>query len=100
MRKLLIISVLILIFVSMFLYWKFNYPSQETIKREIRELNPNAEVISSEIIFDWEPKRVVTYAVKYKEPPNNEVLLYDISLKQDWNFRWYSCNDQTERKCK
>lgn len=100
MKKLLIVIPILLLFVaSLFLYWKFNYPSAETIKREVKELNPKAKVVSSEMIFDWEPKRIVTYIVKYKEPPNNEVWLYDFSLKQDWNFQWHWCNDQTERKC-
>ncbi len=99
LRKLLLIPILILFFASLFLYWKFNYPSEETIKREIKELNPKAEVVSSEMVFDWEPKRVVTYTVKYKEPPNNEELLYDFSLKQNWSFQWHWCDDQTERKC-
>jgi hypothetical protein len=99
LKKLLIIPILILLISSLFLYWKFNYPSDETIGREIKKLNPNAEVISSEMIFDWEPKRVVTYIVKYKEPPSNEILLYDFSLKQNWNFQWQWCSDQTERKC-
>ncbi len=100
LRKLLLVPILILFLASLFLYWQFNYPSEETIKREIKELNPKAEVVSSEMIFDWEPKRVVTYIVKYKEPPNSEVLLYDFSLKQHWNFQWRWCSDQTERKCK
>ena len=98
-KALLIIPVLILFVVSSFLYWKFNYPSEETIRQQVKEINPKVEVVSSELIFDWEPKRIVTYIVKYKEPPNNEVLIYDFSLKQHWNFRWYWCNDQTERKC-
>ncbi len=100
MKKWLAFPILVLFLILLFLYWQFNYPNEETIKREVKELNPNAEVISSEMIFDWEPKRVVTYIVKYKEPPSNEALLYDFSLKQHWNFKWYWCNDQTERKCK
>jgi len=100
MKNWLGIPVLILLFALMLLYWKFNYPSEETIKREIKEFNPNAEFVSADLIFDWEPKRVVTYAVKYKEVPSDEVLLYDLSLKQHWNFKWYWCSDQTERKCK
>lgn len=99
LKKLLIIPILILFFASIVLYWQFNYPSEEIIKQQVKELNPKAEVISIQMIFDWEPKRVVTYVVKYKEPPNTEVLLYDFSMKQHWNFRWYWCSDQTERKC-
>jgi hypothetical protein len=99
MKKWLLILGSILFFVLTFLYWQFNYPDDATIEREVKAINPKAEIVSAEMIFDGEPRRVVTYVVKYKEPPRNEVRMHDFSLKQHWNFKWHWCNDQTERKC-
>ena len=99
LKKLLIVPILILFFVSLFLYWKFNYPNDEAIKREFLDEHPNVEIISHEMIFDWEPKRIVSYLVKYKQSPNKEMFTDEFALKQHWNFRWNWCNDQTERKC-
>jgi hypothetical protein len=100
MKKLLIVvPILFLFLASLFIYWRFNYPGEETVKQQVRERNPNAEVLSTELIFDWEPKRVVTYLVKYKEPASGEILSDEFSLKLHWNFQWQSCSDQTERKC-
>ncbi|MBA3631417.1 MAG: hypothetical protein H0W58_01185 [Acidobacteria bacterium] len=100
MKKWLVFPILVLLLASLFLYWQFNYPSDETIRREFLEQHPNVEFVSTEMIFDWEPKRMATYSVRYKEPPSNEILLDEFTIKQHWDFRWRWCNSQTERKCK
>jgi hypothetical protein len=99
MKKALVGIISVLFFSSLFLYWRFNYPNNETIAEQFKELKPTAEFVDAEMIFDWEPRKVVTYIVKYKHPSSDEILTDDFSLKQHWNFRWYWCSDQTERKC-
>jgi mannose-6-phosphate isomerase-like protein (cupin superfamily) len=44
------------------------------VKREFSAQYPNVEVIDAELIFDWEPKRVMSYLVKFKEPQSHGVL--------------------------
>lgn len=100
MKKWLIGLVLILLFASLFFYWQFNYPNDETIKREFLEQNPNVEFVIAEKIFDWEPKKIATYLVKFKKSPSDEILTDEFSIQQHYDFRWRWCSDQTERKCK
>jgi len=99
MEKLLIISILIIFFASLLLYWQFNYPSDEIIKREFLKRHPKVEVIETELIFDWEPKRVLSYLVTYKESNSEETQKEEFGIQQSWNFQWQWCSDQTERKC-
>jgi len=99
MRKWLIIPVLVLLLGSLFLSWHFNYPNDETIKREFLEQHPNVEFVGAEKIFDWEPKKMATYLVKYKKPPSDEIIKDEFSIRQHWYFKWRWCDDQTERKC-
>ena len=86
MKKWFLIIGLILFFVSLLLYWHFNYPGNETVKREFLDQNPNVEFISAEKIFDWEPEKMETYLLKFKKPPSDEVLKDEFSIKQHWYF--------------
>jgi hypothetical protein len=100
MKKWLAIPILILVFAPLLLYWQFNYPSDEVIKREFLAERPNVEVVYIELIFDWEPKRILSYLIKYKEPQSDEIKMDEFAIQQEWNFQWRWCNDQTNRKCK
>jgi hypothetical protein len=99
MKKLLIIPILILLFGALYLYWKFNTPSEFTLKNEFTQQFPNTEVVETELIFDWEPKRILSYLVKYKEPNNEQLKDTEFAIRQDKYFQWHWCDDQTERKC-
>ncbi len=85
-QKLLIAVALFLILSSLLIYLKFARPSDEIVKREYREMHPNAEVVSVELIFDWEPESLYTYAVKYRGSSPDEILTDESSIRQNWNF--------------
>lgn len=97
--KLLITGLLILVLFSFAIYLKFSSPSEEGVKQEYLNMRPNVEVVNVELIFDWEPKQVYTYLVKYREPSSDEITMDEFSIRQMWNFQWRWCSDQTERPC-
>lgn len=71
-------------------------PSEATVKSEFLSKNPNAEIISTELIFEQD--YIVVYLVEYKNKSTGEVLKDDFALRRK-NLVWRWCDDQTERKC-
>jgi hypothetical protein len=101
-KKLLLILVFLLLSGGLWFYLEHSLPSNESVKQEFLKQNSNfeeVEFISVSLIFEQVEKDVLTYLVKFKEPNSNEIKMHGLSVKQDWNFQWSWCDDQTERKC-
>ncbi len=72
-------------------------PSNVTIKKEFLAKHPNAEIVSTELIFEQD--YVETYLIKYKEKFSDEIQMDDFSLRRNYGI-WQSCDDRIEIKCK
>jgi len=103
MKKFLLISATtlfsILLLGAVYFYFDMSPPRDATVKREFSKIKPNAEIVGTELIFDFEPKKVLGYLVKYRESQDSEIKISDFALQRDKYFQWHWCDDQTERKC-
>ncbi len=99
MKKWLVILLVVLLF-AFFLFWFLSaLPSDETVKREFLQEHPNVEIEGVELIFDYAPKNVLLYSVKFKDAQNDKVKMIDFRLQENRLFQWHWCDDKTERKC-
>lgn len=93
------ILVFLLLFGGLWFYLEHSLPSDKTVKQEFFKRNPNVEITNIELIFEYPEKEVLIYLIKFRKFKSSEILIDEFAIKQRWNFQWYWCSDQTERKC-